>query len=105
MPAACDLSRIYGDLAQRVPDGPPQQDCIIFHGGNLPEPPASLVTDAIVIRKATHDYGGWYRADSLWMYLAPSTSRKLGLFLLAAGFHGPKTDTVLELEHPESDIR
>lgn len=59
-----------------------------------------------MIRKATHDYDGWYRADSLWMYLAPPACRKLGLFLLAAaGFHGPKTDTALELEHPESDIR
>jgi hypothetical protein len=33
------------------------------------------------------------------------TSRELGLFLLACGFHGPAQATTLTLSHPDSDIR
>jgi len=56
-------------LAARVPDGPPN--------------------------KGHHDYNEWYRADPLWMHLSPGECRQLGLFLLAAGFHGRAEDTTL----------
>jgi hypothetical protein len=101
----CELSQIFGSLAAQVPDGPPGYPYFVFHAGVLPAPPASVCTDRILFRKATHDYNGWHRVDTLWMYLAPQKCRELALFLLASGFHGPKEATTLSITHPDSAIR
>jgi len=87
-----------------VPDGPPGYGEFVFHRQVLPVPPVSLTSDRIVIRKGVHDYNSWYRADGLEMFLSAQTSRELGLFLLACGFHGPAQATTLTLSHPHSDI-
>ncbi len=101
----CELEQIFGDLAARVPDGPPGHPYFIFHAGVLPVPPLSISTDRILFRKAKSDYNGWYRADALWMYLTPRKCRELGLFLLASGFHGPAETTTLSITHPDSSVR
>lgn len=103
--STCGLSRFFGELAAQVPDGPPGYPDFVFHSGVLPEPPASLATDRIVFRKALHDYNSWYRPDALWMYLTAPKCRELGLFFLAAGFHGPRKMTSLAISHPDSAIR
>lgn len=105
MASTCGLSEIFGDLAAQIPDGPPGHPHFVFHRDNLPEPPASLSTDRIFFRKLVKDYNGWYRADVLWMYLTSAKCRELGLFLLAAGFHGPRRNITLSIAHPESGIR
>jgi hypothetical protein len=101
----CELTRIFGDLAALVPDGPPGFPDFVFHAGVLPVPPTTLSSDRIVIRKTTHDYNSWYRADALWMSLSPRKCRELGVFLLACAFHGPAENITLTLSHPGSDIR
>ena len=92
-------------MAALVPDGPPGFPDFVFHAGVLPVPPAALSSDRIVIRKTTHDYNSWYRADALWMSLSPRKCRELGVFLLSCAFHGPVEDTTLTIGHPDSDIR
>ena len=52
-----------------------------------------------------HDFNGWYRTDALWMYLTPQKCRELGLYLLAASFHGPREPITLSFTHPASEIR
>jgi hypothetical protein len=104
-PFQCDLNAIFGGLASRVPDGPPGYGEFVFHQQILPVPPVSLTSDRIVIRKGVHYYNSCYRADGLETFLSAQTSRELGLFLLACGFHGPGETTTLTLSHPESDIR
>ncbi len=101
----CGLSQTFGELAGRVPDGPPGHPHFVFHAGVLPVPPAFLSTDRILFNKLHHDYNGWYKADALWVYLTQKKCRELGLFLLAASFHGPKQDTTLSITHPKSAIR
>ena len=101
----CDLHDLFGGLAERVPDGPPGYPHVILHAGVLPAPPVSISTDRILFRKLYHEYNGWSRVDALWMYLSPSKCRELGLYLLAAGFHGPKDTITLSFAHPESEIR
>lgn len=103
--STCGLEEIFGDLAARVPDGPPGHPHFIFHAGVLPPPPVTISTDRILFRKLHHDYNGCYRADALWMYLTPRKSRELGLFLLAAGFHAPLEDATLLITHPDSAIQ
>jgi hypothetical protein len=103
--STCGLEEIFGDLAARVPDGPPGHPHFVFHAGVLPAPLATISTDRILFRKLHHDYNGWYKAEALWMYLTPRKCRELGLFLLACGFHGPVEDTTLLITHPDSAIR
>jgi hypothetical protein len=101
----CELHDLFGDLAKKVPDGPPGHPHFVFHAGSVPSPADSISTDRILFRKLHHDYNGWYRADAIWMYLTPLKCRELGLYLLAAGFHGPKNPLTLSFTHPESEIR
>lgn len=101
----CGLNQAFGELAAGVPDGPPGYPHFIFHAGTLPAPPASLTTDRLLFRKLHSDYNGWYRADALWLYLTPKKCRELGVFLLAACFHGPTKETTLSITHPDSAIR
>jgi hypothetical protein len=103
--SGCELNQIFGDLAARVPDGPPGYPDFVFHAGVLPTPPTALATDRILIRKTTSQYNSCYRADLLYMNLGPRKCRELGVFLLACGFHGPAETTTLSISHPESDIR
>ena len=105
MEPACGLSQIFGEIAARVPEGPPGEPHFIFHAGVLPEPPAVVSTDRILFRKWHHEYDDCYRADALLMHLTPRKCRELGLFLLASGFHGPRQTTTLSLTHPDSAIR
>lgn len=91
-------------MALRLPDSR-RDGGFILHKGVLPAPPVALSTDRILFRIAYHDYDGSYRADALWMYLTQRKCRELGLFLLAAGFHGPDEDTVLTITNPGSGIR
>ena len=100
----CGLQRFSGELASHVPDGPDRKTDFVFHAGVLPVPPANLSSDRIVIRKGTHDYNSWYRADALWMELGPRKCRELGVFLLACAFHGPGERATLTLDHPGSAI-
>ena len=101
----CELNEIFGDLAARVPDGPPGEPDFIFHAGVLPLLPPVVSTDRIVFRKYLSNYNSCYRPDALITCLTPDVCRKLALFLLAAGFHGPREKTTLVLTHPQSDIR
>jgi hypothetical protein len=103
--SGCELNRIFGDFAARVPDGPPGYPDFVFHAGVLPVPPTALFTDRIVIRKAKKEYNSWHRADALWMYLNPRKCRELGVFLLACAFHGPAETTTLTISHADSAIR
>jgi hypothetical protein len=105
METTCGLSQIFGEIATRVPDGPPGEPHFIFHAGVLPEPPAVVSTGRILFRKWHHEYNDCYRADALLMYLTPRKCRELGLFLLASGFHGPRQTTTLSITHPDSAIR
>jgi hypothetical protein len=101
----CDLNRIFGGAAARVPDGPPDTQDFVFHGGVLPVPPVTLSTNRILFRKLHNTYNSWHRADSLWMYLSPQTCRELGVFLLACAFHGPSENTILTLNNQKSEVQ
>jgi hypothetical protein len=57
-----DLTRIFGELARTVPDGPPGEVDFVFDRGNLPSPPQTVATDRVFLQKSHHDYNGWYRA-------------------------------------------
>lgn len=101
----CDLNRIFGGVAALLPDGPPGDTDIVLQADGFPVPPIELITDRLLIRKVVHDYNGWYRADSLWLYLSPAKCRELGIFLIACIFHGPAENVTLTISHPESAIR
>ena len=103
MSRECGLQSAFGEVALRVPDGPPGESDFIFRHETLPVPPARIETDRIVIEKGYHDYNGWYRADRLLMHVESDTARRLGVFVLACAFHRPPR-AVLALSHPRSDI-
>ena len=94
-----------GPLVEKIPDGPPYAADFIFHAGSVPPPPPLITTDRILMRKSSHHYNGWFRAESLWLFLSPQTCRQLGALLMTCYFHGPQTDVTLSLTRPDSDIR
>ena len=99
----CDLQKLYKGILSRVPKD--EDDDIILDRRNLPVPAAHLCTDKIVTEKRHHDYNTCFRADFLILYGGKRTLRLLGLHILAVIFHKDSSESVLELTHPETDIR
>jgi hypothetical protein len=102
---ACDLSSVFQEVTERVPEGPPGMVDFVFRREALPIPPAELHTDLIVVRRGSHGYNSWYRADTLWIYLDRPKARQLGVFLLSCMFHRLERPASLLLANPESQIR
>jgi len=104
MAKICGLQTAFGDVASRVPDGPPGERDYVFRPDTLPEVPAELETDRVVLRKTQHDYNSWCRADMLMLYVESDPARLLGIWLLACLFHRPDRATI-EFCHPSSQVR
>jgi hypothetical protein len=97
-----DLARIFGDFSRSIPDAEAESD-FLFERHVLPVPATKMATTRVVFRKSYHDYNGWYRADSLTLFLHPGAARELGSFLLSCAFHQPD---IVTLELPaNSHIR
>ena len=99
------LEHLYRHLAQVTTTDLSGNSATTFTVQTLPLPPQSLVTDRIHIRKARHDYGGYYLADSLWIQAEKEVYRQWGLLILATLFHPDQPSVTLQLTHPTSDIK
>lgn len=81
----------------------PDDSRFLFDYDTLPDPPETLTTGALVVRKAVHDYYST-RADDLWFYGTQRTYRLLGLLALATLFSKSGTKVTVRLKHAETNI-
>ena len=106
---ACDLERVFGALADIVPEaddnepvGPDYNEeddddddlIIVFSADNLPRAPAQLKTDDLAASWGLHSYGS--TPFEMVDFTAPKrTFRLLGLLILSKVFHdGPEAVTL-----------
>lgn len=81
----------------------PELSAVVCSARSLPEPPAQLLTDRLVIRRGFHDYGN-FRVDYPQWYADKETYGRLGLLVLASVFHPHAADVTVSLVHRESEI-
>ena len=101
----CDLTRDFGDLANRVPTDPVEYVDFVFSRENVPPPEPELATDRIVVKKTPRDYNSHYRVDFLQVFADRITYRRLACWILANLFHPEPVQSTLRLVHPASEIR
>lgn len=101
----CDLKKVYGDLAAKLPATFDGNDEITFSAQNLPAPPAGLTSDCLYIRKGTHEYPYAYRVDSLDLYARKEFYTDLGLLFLSVVLNPVPPEVTVKLTHPASDVR
>lgn len=111
----CDIERLLGDFESALPTDTGGNDDFVFTEDSLPSLPSTMTTDAIVIKKAHHDYNGDFRAEYLQLYAAKPTLRGLGVVAMVSLFREPDptdcgatspTGTIsIALTHPDSEIR
>lgn len=101
----CDLARIFGALAQRVPTD--EDAAFVFDAAALPGIDGPGTSDALIIRKGEHGYQGYSnaRVDMLLVEARKPALRHLGLALLARLFRPAPVPWTIALAHPASDIR
>lgn len=113
----CDLEKIFGDLATRLPvftDGGDftvwlqkpvgENESYTFTSESLPVPPSQIETQNLYITKGSHVYHPAFKIDSIGFNARKETYRYLGLLILAAIFHPQPSEIIVKLNHPESDI-
>ena len=98
----CDLQRLFGRLAKRVPVR--DDEHFVFTAASFPPVPARLQTDRLLIAKSFHDYNTHFRMDALWFQADKEMYRQLALLALAVVLR-PMTRVRLRLLHPKSDIK
>jgi len=100
----CDLNRMFGLLARRLPTTE-DRSCVVS-AKTLPLPSENLRTSRLIIQNGGHDYGLRHgcRLDTVLIQCSRETYRQLGVLILAVVFHG-KQRVCLELTHPNSDVR
>ncbi len=101
----CDLEKVFGELANGVPSSPTANVNFIFSAEILPVSPTQMVTDRLLIRKATHSYNDYDLRDALWFYAHKNTYRNLALLILSVIFHSELPRVQIEITHPKSDIK
>jgi len=99
----CDLERLFGKLAAKLPTSP--DDEMRLSAATLPRPPARLSTDQLYIVKGFHEYHPSFRADMVDFHADKSTYRHLGLLILAVVFQAQAEEVQIELTHPASAIK
>ena len=101
-----DLERIFGPLADTMPDlvidGDPKS--FVLSADNLPETPASICCDQIWMRSAGLHFYNNVPVDGVDLCIDKRSSRILGLLLLSVVFHPEPVKVDIELTHPASWI-
>jgi hypothetical protein len=100
-----DVQRLGGSIVERLAATPPDTGAFRFDASSVLSLPPSATSDSIVMTRAHHDYGGYWRADALHLHAARQTVRALGVIVFASLFAAPGTSTDITLSHPASDIR
>ena len=77
----CDLQRLFGRLAKRVPVR--DDEHFELTASSFPLVPARLQTDRLLIAKSFHDYNNHFRMDSLWFQADKEMYRQLAILALA----------------------
>jgi hypothetical protein len=100
----CDLERLFGDIAARLPTQPEAE--LRLTATTLPRPLAHLTTDRLYITRGLHEYDpGAFHADEAHFHAHKPTYQQLGLLILAVVFHLDLDEVVVELTHPASAIK
>jgi hypothetical protein len=105
---ACDLERIFGALADQVPEhdedsgteADDDEDEIVFNVENLPRAPDELRTDSISIRRGSHDYCST-PIETVDLCASKRTLRLLGLLILSKVFHSRPAHVILHIGKPD----
>lgn len=101
---SCDLERIYGDLAARLPDDP-GAEAFYLDESVLPAAPSVLASDRIHIRRGFIQRLPGCRGDYLDVIAPRSTIRQLGLLFLAVLFHEKCDRSTIRLMSPDSTVK
>jgi hypothetical protein len=102
-----DLETVFGALADSLPrhilDG--DSESFVFTKENLPQPPATMVSDQFWMRRVGLRWYDNFPNDGLDLCIDKRSCTTLGLLLLAAVFHPEPATVDVELTHPASRIR
>ena len=97
-----ELLEAYGTVLPRATDG---SESFRFCASSVPDLPAALRTDAVVVTKGFRIVNGCWRAESLDVFADQTTLRGLGLIVLASLFMPTETSVEIELTHPATEVR
>jgi hypothetical protein len=99
------LEGLFSELVGNLPFDSKEE--FVLSAENLPELPAGLQTDQLVIQKSGHGYHAYTQsyADMLIFHAHKRIYRMLGLLLLAKVFHNGPREVHIQLTHPESHIK
>jgi hypothetical protein len=100
---SCDLRRVFGGLAARIPNDP--DESIVLDSSVLPVPAATITTDRLVIDRGYHYYDSIWRADLLALYAEKDTYAHLALLTASVLLNPTVRQVEVALVHPESRIR
>jgi len=101
---SCDLERIYGELAARLPEDNASEPFQLDESV-IPPAPQELTTDQVRIFRGQLQRLPGCRGDYLDVVAPRSTIRQLGLLLLSVLFHEQCERSTLHLSQPESVVK
>lgn len=101
----CDLERIYGELATKLPQSSEQDDPFLLDESTIPPAPAELCTDRVIGYPGHLQYLPGCRGDSVAVITERRVFRQIGLLTLAVLFHEQCDRAVLHLTRPESRLK
>jgi len=101
---SCDLERIYGELAARLPEDE-GSDPTHLDETVIPPAPQELATDRLRIYRSQLQRLPGCRGDYLDIVAPRPTIRQLGLLVLAVLFHEQCDRSTLHLTHPDSVLK
>ena len=104
---ACDLHRIFGHLAQQLPNDDfhsVDNDCFVLSTDNLPPIPPNLTTDQLCLTWTYHIYNS-YPVELVEFHGTKTIYRYLALLVLAKVFHPKPPQITLQLTSPRSSIK
>ncbi|HVG90339.1 MAG TPA: hypothetical protein VNB54_02510, partial [Alphaproteobacteria bacterium] len=100
----CDLERVFGDLAGRLPEGE-GSDPMRLDETVIPPAPLELTTDRVRIYRNQLQRLPGCRGDNLDVVAPRSAIRQLGLLVLAVLFHEQCDRSILHLTSPDSVLK
>jgi hypothetical protein len=100
-----DLEAIFGVLADQLPEDENAE--FLLSAENLPQAPAVMQTDRLVLQAGRHGYNGYtiFEVDSISVQAHKRTYRQLGLCLLSKVFHQDPARVTIQLTHPASTVK
>jgi hypothetical protein len=100
----CDLERVYGELAGRLPEDE-GSDPVHLDENVIPAAPPEVTTDRVRIYRSQLQRLPGCRGDNLDVVAPRSAIRQLGLLVLAVLFHDQCDRSILHLTHPDSVLK